>query len=317
VSGLSYNKVCNVEDFRSPELQRVLRRELPHEVRRFGDTFPSGREHRKDWETAMTIRTFEDMGFLDGRRDFLGVAAGTEALIFCLTRHAHRVFATDRYLEAGTWEPMAPPTMLTQPGRYWPSDWNPRRLVVQHMDGLDLLYDDESFDGIFSSSSVEHFGDHGALHRAMDEIFRVLKPGGIATLSTEYRISGEPPGFPGTLMFDDAELHEHIVGNRPWELISPFDPTVSGETLRSAADTAALVAEQDAQTERDGGWFPFRAEYSSYPVIALVSPYGHVSNTMHLALRKKRRNPLARVLPRKVVSLGRRLRRSGPHRRRQ
>src|SRR2546429_9986384 len=124
---LSYNKICNLEDFDVPELRRIVRRELPHEITRYGDGFPTGREHRKDWETAMTIRAFEDLGFLDGTRDFLGVAAGTEALIFCLTRYARRVFATDLYLDPGPWEPMAPKTMLCDPGRYWPSEWNPRR----------------------------------------------------------------------------------------------------------------------------------------------------------------------------------------------
>jgi len=55
VTRLSYNKICNVEDFEDDDLRRVMRRELPHEVSRFGAAFPSGHEDRKDWETAMTI----------------------------------------------------------------------------------------------------------------------------------------------------------------------------------------------------------------------------------------------------------------------
>jgi SAM-dependent methyltransferase len=310
MSDLSYNKVCTLEDFAEPELRRVMRRELPHEVARFGETFPSGHEDRKDWETAMPIRTFEDHGFLDGTRDFLGVAAGIEPLLYCLTRYARRVFATDLYLDPGVWSVTAPASALQDPGRYWPSDWNPRRLVFQHMNALDLLYEDESFDGVFSSSSVEHFGDFGAVERAMDEIFRVLRPGGIAAFTTEYRVSGPSPGMPGTLMFDRGETVQHLLGDRPWDLLSPLDLTVSDQTVRTAADLEDILTWQKATLEEQGGLGAIRAEYPRYPMVALKAT-GHVFTSMHLALRKKRRNPAARVLPRSAVAFGRKLRRAG------
>jgi SAM-dependent methyltransferase len=306
VSRLSYNKVCNVEDFKNEDLRRIMRRELPHEVSRFGAEFPSGHEDRKDWETAMTIRTFEDHGLLDGRRDFLGVASGTEALNFCLTRHGRRVVATDLHLDPGDWGVTATSVMLRDPGAYWASDWNPRRLVIQHMNALELQYEDETFDGIFSSSSIEHFGDYHAIHRTMDEMFRVLRPGGIAALSTEFRLRGPSPGIPGTLMFDREQLLEHVVGTRPWSLLSPLDDTVSDETMRSALDVVPLVDLQVAFVAEHPDGYAIRPEYPKYPVVALESPSGHISTSVHLALRKKPRNPLARVLPARAVKLVRR-----------
>jgi SAM-dependent methyltransferase len=306
---LSYNKLCSLEDFSDPDLRGVMRRELPHEVARFGDGYPTGREYRKDWETAMGIRTFEHHGLLDGKRDFLGVAAGTEPLVYCLTRYAHRVFATDLYVTPGEWSISAPTSMLHDQGSHWPSDWNPRRLVTQHMNALDLLYEDESFDGVFSSSSVEHFGDYDALRRTMDEIFRVLRPGGIAAFTTEYRLSGPSPGIPGTLMFDGPEVEEHLIGDRAWKLLSSLDLTVSDETLRTAQDAKELVDWQNDLAAEHGGHLPALLEYPQYPVIALKSPEGHVSTTMHLALRKKRRNPVTRILPKKAVEAARKLRR--------
>jgi SAM-dependent methyltransferase len=305
---LSYNKVCTVEDFADPELRRVMRRELPHEVARFGDAYPSGNEDRKDWETAMTMRVFADHGVLDGKRDFLGVAAGTEPLIYCLTRYARRVFATDLYLDPGVWSVTAPASILKDPGRYWPSDWNPRRLVVQHMNALDLLYEDESFDGVFSSSSIEHFGDYRALQRAMDEMVRVLRPGGIAAFSTEYRLSGPPPGIPGALLLDRAEINEHLLGDRPWKLLSPLDLEVSDRTLGTAADLHYISQWQTAILEHQGGLGAIRPEYPQYPMIALKSPTGHVFTSVHIALRKNRRHVAARTLPRPAVAFGRRLR---------
>jgi SAM-dependent methyltransferase len=308
MAGLSYNKVCTVEDFADPELRRVMRRELPHEVARFGEAYPSGHEDRKDWETAMTIRTFEDHGLLDGKRDFLGVAAGTEPLIYCLTRYGRRVFATDLYLDPGVWSVTAPASILQDPGRHWPSDWNPRHLVVQHMNALDLLYDDESFDGVFSSSSVEHFGDYGDIGRAMDEIVRVLRPGGIAAFSTEYRLSGPPPGIPGALLFDRDEIGRHLIGDRPWTLISPLELKVSDETLGTAADLQYISEWQSAILEQQGGLRAIRPEYPEYPMVALKSPTGHIFTSLHLALRKKRRHVAARILPRPAVAVGRKLR---------
>jgi SAM-dependent methyltransferase len=305
---LSYNKVCNVEDFADPELRRVMRRELPHEVARFGAAYPSGHEDRKDWETAMAIRAFEDHGLLDGEHDFLGVAAGIEALIYCLTRYARRVFATDLYLDPGVWSITAPVSMLQDPGRYWPSDWNPRRLVLQHMNALDLLYEDESFDGVFSSSSIEHFGDYGALERGMDEIFRILRPGGIAALSTEYRVSGPSPGMPGTLMFDRDEIAQHLIGDRPWKLVSPLDLTVSDETVRTAADLPSILEWQSEAIEQQGGLGAIHPEYPQYPMVALKSSTGHTFTSMHIVLRKKRRNLAARILPRPALAAGRNLR---------
>jgi len=302
---LSYNKICNVEDFQNDDLRRVMRRELPHEVSRFGAEFPTGHEDRKDWETAMTIRTFEDHGLLDREHDFLGVASGTEALNFCLTRYARRVVATDLYLDPGDWAATASPIMLKNPGAYWASDWNPRRLVTQHMNALDLQYEDESFDGVFSSSSIEHFGDFAAIRVAMAEIFRVLRPGGIAALSTEFRLEGPSPGVPGTLMFDRAEFLEHVVGDRPWRFVSPFDFTVSSETLRTALDVESIIDMQNAFVAEHPDGYTIRPEYPQYPIVALRSR-AHVSTTMHVALRKKRRHPLARVVPRRVVKLARR-----------
>jgi hypothetical protein len=64
------------------------------------------------------MRTFEHHGLLDGKRDCLGVAAGTEPLVYCLTRYAHRVFATDLYLAPGVCSITAPASMLHDQGSH-------------------------------------------------------------------------------------------------------------------------------------------------------------------------------------------------------
>ena len=66
--------------------------------------------------------------------------------------------------------------MLTEPTSHRPPLmlFNRRRLVVQHMDALDLRYEDESFDGIFSCGSIEHFGSLENVAVAAGEMARVL-----------------------------------------------------------------------------------------------------------------------------------------------
>ena len=124
--------------------------------------------------------------------------------------------------------------MLERPGDYAPCPWNPQRLEVEHMDALDLRYEDGSFDGVFSSSSIEHFGGHAELARALGELYRVLKPGGVASLSTEYRLRGPGPGLPGTLLFDARELVELVVDAQPWKPVEPLDLGLSLRTRASA-----------------------------------------------------------------------------------
>ena len=154
---ISASKICNLEDFGDAELRDDIRDVFSHEIARFGDDFPKGREYRKYWEVGMAVLAFERAGICSPEAEILGVGAGNEATCFYLTKRVKRVFATDLYLSEG-WEESANASMLSNPKEHWPFPWNPRRLVVQHMDALALHYEDASFHGVFSSSSVEHFG---------------------------------------------------------------------------------------------------------------------------------------------------------------
>lgn len=287
-TALSYNKVCNVEDFSHVDLRETIRDVFDHERRRFGDDFPTGREYRKYWEVAMTVRTLRDHGLLDGTRELLGVGAGNEATIFYLTRFARRVFATDLYLASENHWSEADVSMLVDPGRHWPFSWEPRRLVVQHMDGRDLRFEDESFDGVFSSSSIEHFGTWADVHRSAAEMFRVLKPGGLLTLSTELCVEGPSSRWDcggGTLLMDPVAINDVIVAGHDWELVSPLDLYLSDPTLATDQDHGAALEHQERQVAEHGAYFTFRIEHLRYPHIVL-SWRGYSWTSVHLALRK-------------------------------
>lgn len=281
---LSLSKVCELEDFATPRVRGVMRDVFAHELRRFGPDFPDGAEWRKYWEVAMAVLTFDEAGLLDGNGRFLGVGAGNEPTLFHLTRYARHVLATDLYLSEG-WEESANASMLTDPGRHWPFPWEPDRLEVRHMDALHLELPDASFDGVFSSSSIEHFGERSDVRRALDEIFRVLRPGGVLSLSTEFRISGPPPGVPGVLMFGADEIEDLFVGGRDWSLLEPFDRSVSAATLATEAPFAEVAAAQQVQIDRAGGLWTHLLRHDRYPHIVLDLA-GRVFTSFHLALRK-------------------------------
>jgi hypothetical protein len=78
---------------------------------------------------------------------------------------------------------------------------------------------------------------HGAW-AALTEVRRVLRPGGIATLSTKYRLSGPGPGLRGVLIFDEAQLRSVLeVDGSTWELVEPLDVTISEATLQTVVDS--------------------------------------------------------------------------------
>jgi ubiquinone/menaquinone biosynthesis C-methylase UbiE len=184
--------------------------------------------------------------------------------------------------------------MLTQPERHWPFAWNPRRLTVEHMNALDLRLEDESVDAVFSSSSVEHFGQREDVARSLDEAFRVLKPGGVLSVSSEFRLRGDRPGVPGVLMFDMDDIDGVFLGSRDWTLIEPFDLTVSAATMATAAEFKKVANDQGSQIARVGGLWTHHIEYAQYPHIVL-SLQKRTFTSFHLALRK------AGELPRSAI----------------
>ena len=212
------NKICGLEDFADPELAGAIRDVSAYKLACLPE-LPRSAEHRKDWEVAMAVLALRRCGALRPDATILGVAAGTEDTLFYLTNHVRQVFATDRYVGPGAWGPVAPASMIVEPTAAAPCAFDLNRLVVQHMDARSLRYPDDTFDGVFSSGSIEHVGELLDVANAAFEMGRVLKPGGVLTLSTELQISGPPrrhrlaPRHPDLLPGRPPALHRG--GYRP------------------------------------------------------------------------------------------------------
>jgi SAM-dependent methyltransferase len=70
-----------------------------------------------------------------------------------------------------------------RPARYIKADLFPAAPEVTREDITKLSFDDCTFDFVIANHVLEHVVDD---HAAMREIFRVLKPGGLAVLQTPY-----------------------------------------------------------------------------------------------------------------------------------
>ena len=158
-------------------------------------------------------------------------------------------------------------------GRYATCAWNPARLTVERMDALNLRYADASFDGVFSAGSIEHFGDYADVRQALAEMHRVLRPRGIAALSTEYRLEGELHELPGILLFDESELRG-LFDPELWQLVEPLDLRISATTLASVVDFERVT--DDIMAGRE--W--------RFPHIVLHHSAGVTWTSVHVALRK-------------------------------
>ena len=289
---MRFNKLCDLEDFSDPDLVAIMRDVCAYkEVGLPG--FPKGAEHRKDWEVAMAVRAFRHLGVLRPDAVVLGVAAGLEDTVFYLTRHVRQVFATDRYLSAGEWLPTAPVAMIVDPSFVAPDDFDADRLVVQHMDARHLRYPDDFFDGVFSSSSIEHVGEMADVANAAYEMGRVLKPGGILTLSTELRLSGPPDGvgWPGqTLVFSPGHLQRYVIEASGLEPVDELDLKVSARSRSLGVRDLAYVVNDRAARAAAGDPLPEYARWD-FPH-TMLRHLGYEFTSVHLALRKPDRPPV-------------------------
>jgi SAM-dependent methyltransferase len=244
-----YVKLCDLTDFDD------------HQVRtRIGEIVPGAEPpahlHRKYWEYAMLTLFLEDVGGLGADVVVLSVGAGHEEVLFWLANRVGRVVATDIYGKGSFSAGEADAAMLRNPSAFAPYPYRTDRLDVQRMDARELQFSDESFDVVFSLSSIEHFGSARDIARASSEIGRVLKPGGYAFIATECFIGRHPLNSKllqtiirivtlgrrcekATLsrraidVFTPRELNSRIVRPSGLWLVQPLDLTLSAATRQN------------------------------------------------------------------------------------
>ena len=173
-----YAKLCDLPDFDDPALVAAMR-QVQH------DPDPSTHIERKLWEMGMLALFLEETGQLDDASEVLAVGAGTEPILYWLANRVGRVVATDIYGEGDFAGREATASMVDCPQGYAPFEYRQDRLEARWMDARRLQFPDESFDVVYSLSSIEHFGSPADIAQSAREIGRVLRPGGHAFVVTE------------------------------------------------------------------------------------------------------------------------------------
>jgi SAM-dependent methyltransferase len=253
---MTLNKVCDLDDWQDAELRSAMRVLEPYMLPGFPD-YPAGREHRKSWEYAQLMTGLRKLGALRPDAIVLGVAAGHENPLYELTNHVRWVFATDIYGAGNFTGNESEVQMLRNPDRYAPGPWNRNRLVVQYMDARDLRFEADTFDVVFSLSSIEHFGGVEGTKKGMLEMQRVLKPGGIMMITTECIVNGaEHMSTADFELFTPETLSALLAAAPSMKLVEPPVFAVGQSTLRCAIPLEKAV--------RDG-----LAGHVDYPHIVL------------------------------------------------
>ena len=179
--------------------------------------------HRKAWEWIQCVYGLERLGALGPDRRALGVGAGHEPVVFYRANRMAITVATDLYagdfIDATAQE--ADPGFLADPSKYAPFPYARDRLRALPADGRHLPFADGTFDVVWSLSSIEHFGGHDMAALAMQEMGRVLRPGGIAAVATELILEGGTHGE----YFTRHELDVWIIGPSGLVLVEPLDDT--------------------------------------------------------------------------------------------
>ncbi len=210
------NKLCDVADWRGKEWDILLN----HVGRGVGA--------RKAWEWTHGLYGLQQLGVLNENTTALGVGAGTEAVLYYMTNHMRQVVATDIYGIGNFANHEASASMLDKPEAFAPFPYHQERLVTRYMDGRKLEFNDGSFDVAFSFSSIEHFGGHAAATQSMQEITRVLRPGGVAIIATELILNG----IPHEEYFLPHEIDQYLVQPSGLRLIEDIDFRFSGAMQR-------------------------------------------------------------------------------------
>ena len=206
-------ELANPAKWDNPDWLRLLRdlKALPHHKLAM---------HRKSYEFTQLLFGLTRLDRLRDTTSVLSVGAGHECVLYWLANHAGRVVATDMY--EGRWQAEGAregdDRVVEDPAQYAPFPYRTDRVSFMRMDGRALTFPDGEFDVVYSLSSIEHFGGLAGASAAMREMARVLKPGGVLVVATEYILSGPP--HEETFTRDDVQA---LVAASGLSLVEPID----------------------------------------------------------------------------------------------
>lgn len=215
----SFNRLPRLSDWAidSPLIQRYAELKEPYTI------------HRKMWEYAICIEGLEAMGVVSPAAAGIAVGAGSERPLFYYANQIDRMVATDLYdnpSHEGT------PVMLSDPESFAPFPYRNDRLEVMRMPGDSLDFPSEHFDFAFCLSSIEHFGSRETQAAALNEMARVVRPGGAVCIITELVLNGEKHHE----YFTPSELQSMFLQHPSLRLDGPLEMRISDLLMACPVD---------------------------------------------------------------------------------
>lgn len=231
---LPWSKVVDIDDFESLELRPHLQ-EIHHaDTTRFGSMPGDIACDSLHWQCAMALRAFEQAGASAFGRLIAGIGAGTDATLFSLARRGAVVLAVDRYLDRTPTSDASPAGMLIDPSRYTDVGTPRGHVIALRSNPTQLNLPSNSLDAVFCTHCLEHLGSLEKVALAAREIGRVLKPGGVASIATEFRLDGplDIASFDdGVILFTAKTLDKYVVQASGLTLREPLSLDQSDRTF--------------------------------------------------------------------------------------
>lgn len=179
--------------------------------------------HRKGYEFTQLLFGLRKLGRLRDDARVLSVGAGHEAPAFWLANHVASVIATDLY--AGEWQSIGAlegdAAVLARPQDFAPFPYRQDHLTFMRMNGCQLGFRDAMFDVAYSLSSIEHFGGVEGASAAVQEMARVVRPGGLVAVATDWCVDGPR----AEEVFAPDEVRQ-IINIPELKLVQPIDDKV-------------------------------------------------------------------------------------------
>jgi SAM-dependent methyltransferase len=182
-----------------------------------------GSMHRKSYEFTQLLFGLGRLGAIRADARVLSVGAGHECPLYWLANRVACVYATDLYDQA--WQSAfgreGDAAVLSDASTFAPFDYRRDHLRFLRMDGSRLAFRDSTFDAVYSLSSIEHFGGFEGARRSVGDMARVLKPGGVLALATEWCVRGTAGGE----VFSPDDVRG-IIDHPGLQLVQPIDDRV-------------------------------------------------------------------------------------------
>jgi SAM-dependent methyltransferase len=199
--GLALCKTCDRSDWLNDEWQETRR-----EMHLRNDL------HRKPWEFIVGAMGLNRLNLLRKDAIALGLGCASEIPIFHFANKIKKVIATDVCYQVET-------------------PYGHGNLELLRMDACENVFDDGMFDFVFSFCAIEHF-PRERVKDVMLNVERVLKPGGVAVISTELNMGN----ISGSDMFTECELYEYLIDSTEMALIENIDFRVSKSLVNNPLD---------------------------------------------------------------------------------